>query len=475
MHFDLSKLKNKTITVIGDVMLDQYVHGAVTRISPEAPVPVVKIKSEDYRIGGAANVAANISALMSKSNNINLFGIIGDDANGKILNKKLSEYSINSKLEIIKNFSTITKLRVLSNNQQLIRLDKEEYFEEKLKLHDYIVQTIIASDVIVLSDYAKGLLKQAQDFIKIAKENNIPVLVDPKGTDWERYKGATILTPNFKEFTEVVGSCKTEQEIEQKSKLLIKKLNINTLVVTRGSKGMLLVTKQNNDFVVLNQHAIAKEVFDVTGAGDTVIASFAVGLALKFNYQNIIQLASKAASIVVSKVGTSVVTQEELNNTEVEVGFFKRQDLLNIINICKNKGEKIVFVNGCFDILHFGHVRFLEKAKQFGDRLIVALNTDESIKKLKGESRPIHNLKQRAEVLSSLQAVDWVTEFNENTPGEIIKYLTPDVLVKTNEVFKKASDLPDSEGYSHTVSTGGEIKIVDIVKDWSTTQIIESN
>ncbi|MCK5728085.1 MAG: bifunctional D-glycero-beta-D-manno-heptose-7-phosphate kinase/D-glycero-beta-D-manno-heptose 1-phosphate adenylyltransferase HldE, partial [Methylococcales bacterium] len=379
------------VLVVGDLMLDRYWHGTSTRISPEAPVPVVQIDDEEHRAGGAGNVALNIARLGA---NVALLGLVGDDTAATTLKNLLQSVGVTCVFQRVKNAPTITKLRIISRHQQLIRVDFETKFKdfnEAALLQSY-QQQLAQAQVVVLSDYGKGTLSNIQEMIQLAKKMNKPVLVDPKGSDFSRYQYATLLTPNLTEFEAVVGRCKNSDEIVSKGMPLLKKLHLEALLITRGEQGMTLLTHQSPPLHLPTQ---AHEVFDVTGAGDSVISLLAASLAAQANLETATALANIAAGCVVGKLGTATVSIEELEAALVakrthHQGVGTLTEILNEIQHAQKKGEKIVLTNGCFDILHLGHITYLKQAKALGQRLVVLVNTDESVKKLKGDSRPIN-------------------------------------------------------------------------------------
>lgn len=478
MHYDFSNFKTSKILIIGDIMLDEYWSGPAARLSPEAPVPVVDIAEVDLRPGGASNVALNIKALGAEPL---LLGVVGQDDNAEKLINIFDSKALQHDLVKSNKYPTITKLRILSSNQQLIRLDKEQSFSllELEVLRTNIEKTIGEMDVVVLSDYAKGTLGKVQEIITLAKKLQKTVIVDPKSADFSIYKDADIITPNLKEFEAVVGKCENVSAIEAKARGLINKYNLNTIVITRGKDGISVIQKDNTPYHV---SAVSNEVYDVTGAGDTVVAAIATAIAADMDIKDAVNIANIAASVVVAKVGTSVASLKELSNKinylhnindDLPQGAFATNELTSIIAKAKARGERVVFTNGCYDVLHYGHTRYLDKAKSYGDRLVVAVNTDESVKKLKGDGRPHHNLAQRMEVLSALKAVDWVVAFSEDTPGECVKALSPDVIVKVDENFKTIEDIPESEGVLHVLSRGGQVKLLSRTEGCSSTQLIE--
>lgn len=458
------------VLVVGDLMLDRYWSGATGRISPEAPVPVVAINGMEDRPGGAANVALNAAALGAK---VKLLGLTGSDESAEILKTKLSSLGVECDFLPIAGFDTITKLRVMSRHQQLIRLDFEKDFSkvDKSELHSRFEQLLDNTDLVVLSDYAKGALSDVQSLIQSARQRTIPVIVDPKGTDFSRYAGATLLTPNMGEFEAVVGHCEEEQTIVNHAQQLIAGLNLQALLLTRSEKGMTLIKEGKSE---LHLPAKAKEVYDVTGAGDTVISTLAVSLASGVKLDDASALANAAASIVVGKLGTSTVSFNELcEAVSLEPqhgrGVMTEQQLAIAIDHAKQRGEKIVMTNGCFDILHAGHVSYLHNASELGDKLIVAVNSDESVTRLKGPGRPINNVQRRMAVLAGLASVYWVVCFDEDTPERLISQLLPDILVKGGDY-----QIADIAGGKQVIANGGEVKVLNFEPGVSTTNIIKN-
>ncbi|WP_276894719.1 bifunctional D-glycero-beta-D-manno-heptose-7-phosphate kinase/D-glycero-beta-D-manno-heptose 1-phosphate adenylyltransferase HldE [Frischella perrara] len=468
MKNNLPDFSKANVLVVGDIMLDRYWYGATNRISPEAPVPVVKINALEERPGGAANVAMNVTSLGGEAK---LIGLTGIDEPAKILTEQLQQQHVVCDFVALNSHPTITKLRVLSRNQQLIRLDFEEPFcdVDSIPLLQRIENALPQAKVMVLSDYAKGVLSSVEAIIKMAQQANVPVLIDPKGTDFTRYRGATLLTPNMSEFEAVVGPCHSEEDIEVKGHQLIRDYDIKALLVTRSEKGMTLLQIGQPTYHLPTQ---AKEVFDVTGAGDTVIATLAASLAAGYTLEDSCFLANASAGVVVGKLGTSTVTQVELEDairarTDNGFGVMSEEDLLKQVANARQRGEKIVMTNGCFDILHAGHVSYLANARKLGDRLIVAVNSDQSVKQLKGESRPINPLMQRMIVLGALDSVDWVVPFEEQTPQRLIARILPDVLVKGGD-YK-----PDQiAGSKEVIAAGGEVRVLNFEDGCSTTNII---
>ena len=470
MKITLPDFNRAGVLVVGDVMLDRYWYGPTSRISPEAPVPVVKVDNVEERPGGAANVAMNIASLGAGSR---LVGLTGTDDAARALDATLSGVNVQCDFVAVATHPTITKLRILSRNQQLIRLDFEEGFEgvDPEPLHARIRQALPTSGALVLSDYAKGALATVEQIIQIAREAKVPVLVDPKGADFERYRGATILTPNLSEFEAVVGKCRDEAEIVERGMALMAQFDLSALLVTRSENGMTLLQPGKKPFHLPTQ---AQEVYDVTGAGDTVIGVLAAALAAGNTLEESCFLANAAAGVVVGKLGTSTVSPVELENAirarpGSGFGVMDEAQLKEAVALARRRGEKVVMTNGCFDILHAGHVSYLANARKLGDRLIVAVNSDASTKRLKGESRPINPLVNRMIVLGALEAVDWVVPFEEDTPQRVIADILPDLLVKGGDY--KPEEIAGSE---EVWANGGEVRVLNFEDGISTSNIIKA-
>lgn len=466
----LPNFKKSKVLVAGDIMLDRYWHGGTSRISPEAPVPVVHVKDIEERPGGAGNVALNLATLGCQ---VNLLAQTGKDEVAERLRAILQAAGVECEFVQSDEIPTITKLRIISRHQQLIRLDFEERLHELqddalLKVYRSLVEH---NEVVLLSDYGKGTLSQVSDMIDFAKAAGKRVLVDPKGSDFSIYQGASLITPNFGEFTTVVGECATDEMVEQKARNLATDLKLEALLVTRGEHGMSLVPVDDE---ALHIPTRAREVFDVTGAGDTVISVLAAALACGESLQDATVLANIAAGIVVGKLGTAAITESELRlalkeDQEHNLGVMNKHDLLEAVTDAKERGEKVIMTNGCFDILHAGHVSYLEQARQLGDRLIVAVNSDDSVKRLKGKLRPIIPLEQRMAVLAGLASVDWVVSFDEDTPESLICDVLPDVLVKGGDY-----NAQDVAGYDCVTKNGGEVRILHFVDGVSTSNIVKT-
>ncbi len=464
---DFSQAK---VLIVGDLMLDRYWSGGTGRISPEAPVPVVNVSGSEDRPGGAANVAVNVATLGAK---VTLLGMCGHDENARILKEKLSSFDINCEFFEVPERDTITKLRVMSRNQQLLRLDFEKSFADvdKSALLTTFNQALDDVDIVILSDYAKGCLSDPQSLIRAAKQKGKKVIVDPKGSDFEKYANATLITPNVSELYAVVGEQDNEQSLVASAQSLKASLSLDGLLLTRSEDGMTLFETGEDEF---HLPAKAKEVYDVTGAGDTVVSTLAVALASRLPMQAACVLANLATSVVVGKLGTSTVTNTELalavgeQSVHLDGGVMSEEQLAIAMRASKSRGERIVMTNGCFDILHSGHVSYLEEAAQLGDRLIVAVNTDRSVTELKGPGRPVNNVNRRMAVLAGLSAVDWVVPFEEDTPQRLIARLLPDILVKGGD-YK----IEDIAGGKEVIENGGEVKVLTFEDGVSTTGIIE--
>ncbi|WP_447894779.1 bifunctional D-glycero-beta-D-manno-heptose-7-phosphate kinase/D-glycero-beta-D-manno-heptose 1-phosphate adenylyltransferase HldE [Vreelandella sp. GE22] len=470
MKVDLTTLQHARVLVVGDVMLDRYWHGNTSRISPEAPVPVVRVEGADDRPGGAANVALNVAALGAQTA---LAGVVGDDEHAALLREQLASANVSTHFQVSPRLPTITKLRVMSRNQQLIRLD----FEQSLagvETDDLLGQVDGALDdveVMILSDYGKGTLNQVERLIAMARARGKRVLIDPKGTDFTRYRGASLITPNLAEFEAVVGVCESDEALERRGEALRAELELDALLITRSEKGMTLIRK---DHPALHLPTRAQEVFDVTGAGDTVIALMGLALAAGSELPDAMMLANLGAGLVVAKPGTATLSVEELSSAQygdkpAEFGVTECEALVKAVRAANQRGERVVMTNGCFDILHAGHVSYLEQAKRLGDRLIVAVNDDASIRRLKGARRPINPLERRMQVLAGLGAVDWVVPFSEDTPAALIETVLPNILVKGGDYRPE-----EIAGSTAVLENGGEVKVLGFEDGVSTSAMIDT-
>jgi D-beta-D-heptose 7-phosphate kinase/D-beta-D-heptose 1-phosphate adenosyltransferase len=464
--------------VVGDLMLDRYLWGEVERISPEAPVPVVRLTRESDRVGGAGNVAANLVGLGLETA---LAGFVGEDEAGESLVSKLRERGIDvGAIERLPGVPTITKTRVIGGHQQMLRIDHESAdayapvaFERLLTRVEDLMQSRPPA-VVVLSDYAKGVLGPAlcQRLIQTAKAADIPVLVDPKGKDFDKYRGATGITPNKLEAADICAvSSKDTAVLLAGMAGLRERLGLDFVALTRGEDGISLF-----DGAMDVQHlpANAKQVFDVSGAGDTVIATMAAAIAAGLDRALACRLANLAAGVVVGKVGTAPIDRtellheiERLDSQQQADKICSREEARLRVQARRQQGKKVVFTNGCFDLLHVGHVTYLEQARRLGDYLVVGLNTDRSVRALKGPTRPVIREEDRARVLAALEAVDAVILFDEDTPLDLIRALRPDVLVK-------GSDYTEGQvvGAEEVSSWGGRVELVPVIDGKSTSGII---
>jgi len=468
---EILKESKPKILVIGDLMIDHYLWGSCDRISPEAPVAVVDIAKETTLLGGAGNVVNN---LISMGAEVNVSSVIGNDSNGVELLDMLSNIGVNTQNIIIQEArKTSKKSRVIAVSQQILRYDKEsreDIAQDSIyKIMEFLNREISYYDTVILSDYGKGVLTDelCQSIIKISNKNSVKVLVDPKGSDFSKYRGSYLLTPNKKE---AIGATNIDinDEVTLKEALLRLKneCDLDVSLITLSEDGIAIYDDELKIFPT-----VAKEVFDVTGAGDTVIASIAYALSANKSIEDTCRFANLAAGVVVGKIGSATVTLGEIeeyeaslhkSTSDAHIKSFK--DIKNIVNRCRTNAKRVVFTNGCFDILHVGHVKYLQIAKSFGDVLIVGLNSDESVSRLKGPSRPVNIAEDRAYLLAALEAVDYVVPFTEDTPYELIKMIKPDVLVKGGDY--KGKEVVGTE-------FAGELKLVDFVDGKSTTKTIE--
>ena len=464
--------KKGRVLVAGDLMLDRYWFGETARISPEAPVPVVRVNDSEERPGGAGNVALNLAQLGAR---VQILGALGGDEAGETLTQRLSAAGVDCSHLSPGNQPTITKLRVLSRHQQLLRLDFEPTREDPaisqgfpLKVFE---QALEQADVVVLSDYGKGALGHPEALIQMARSRGRPVLIDPKGHCFDKYRGATIITPNRPEFEAITGPLGSDADLVQAAERLIDRLQLEAILVTRGAEGMTLVRLGQPPRHLPTK---AREVFDVTGAGDTVIATLAAALAAGESMGDAATLANLAAGVVVGKLGTATVTVAELDAAVQEEipprrGVLSPQEALNEVLRARQRGETVVLTNGCFDLLHPGHVDYLVRARALGDRLIVLVNSDESVRRLKGPERPINSLPHRMALLAALSAVDWVAPFEEDTPEAFIKDLLPDILVKGGDY----AAVDQIAGHEAVLARGGRVEILDFLEGHSTTALVD--
>lgn len=461
----LPDFRHARVLVVGDVMLDVYWQGSTHRISPEAPVPVVRVEDESVRVGGAGNVAVNVAALGGQAC---LVALVGQDAEARQLAALLADQGVQHDL-LDCAVQTLRKLRVLSRHQQLIRLDFEPPVGASPGLLEAMTRHLAAADCVVLSDYAKGALVEAPAMIERARARGLPVYIDPKGTDYARYRGATLLTPNLAEFEAVAGRCADVDDLARRGERMRAELALEALLITRGEQGMTLIEAGRP---ARHFPTRAREVYDVTGAGDTVIAALAAARAAGATLEEAVQIANYAAGVVVGKLGTATASREEIRaamdeHAPLERGIVAEADLVERVARARAAGERIVMTNGCFDLLHPGHVTYLAQARALGDRLIVAVNDDASVRRLKGAGRPVNPLAARMTVLAALASVDWVVPFCEDTPERLICRLRPDVLVKGGDYHPS-----QIAGADCVLAAGGEVRILPFIPGHSTTAIL---
>lgn len=470
----LSQIKKKSILVVGDVMLDNYCMGDIKRISPEAPVPVFRKKGERSVLGGAANVAANLIAANQK---VSMMSIIGNDETGKRLLGYFKDKGISTELmEILPRETTIKTRFLAANNQQVLRLDVENTDPISKKVCDDMLRQledeIDCYHLIILSDYLKGVLTPefTQGVLDVARKHNIRVIIDVKDPCVEKYSGAYLLKPNLKEIRDLTGMpAKSDKEIIEAAEMLRQRCQCEYVLCTCGARGMVLVGQDVEPFFIASE---GKEVFDVSGAGDTTIAYLAVGMANGMEMRDAVTMANYAAGIQVGKAGTSSVYMHEVRAllSSEDGGSMHKMLQAEDIEIFReeNAGKKIVFTNGCFDILHIGHKRYLQCAAELGDILVVGVNSDASVRRLKGADRPVNTEQDRAEMLSAMGFIDYVAIFDEDTPYELIKKIQPDVLVKGGDYKPE-----EVVGRDIVEAHGGKLELIQFVEGKSTTNIIK--
>lgn len=459
------------VLIIGDLMLDVYLHGSTSRISPEAPVPIVRVDREEFRVGGAGNVALNVAALGARSS---ILALVGCDSNAATLRNMVAASGTHAELISTAAKSTILKKRVISKNHQLLRIDYESGFDSEDSMHLLAVleQWLPNIDVVVLSDYAKGTLSHSRRMIEIIRAAGKPVLVDPKGLDFTKYIGASLITPNLTEFEAVAGQCKDDDDIAAKAMSMLDDFCLEAVLVTKSERGMTLVERGK---APLHLPTLAREVYDVTGAGDTVIATLAAVLGAGASVVDAVHLSNAAAGVVVGKFGTATVTTAELRlhvqrqrSSESQKIVDDLSELLDIVAAARADGEVLVLTNGCFDLLHPGHIDYLRRARRLGDRLIVLVNDDASVTNLKGSHRPINDLNFRQQMLAALECVDYVCHFSTSTPAIQIKAIMPDILVKGGDY-----SIGDIAGSDHVLAYGGRVEVLPFVNGFSSSSIID--
>ena len=466
----IPEFRQLKVLVAGDVMLDRYWYGQTGRISPEAPVPIVGVARTEDRPGGAANVALALATLGVQTV---LVAPVARDEAGDALRALLAEAGIRTHWLEQPDGITTTKLRVISQHQQMLRADFEGAPTSVSSVSaEALKPNLPHVDAVILSDYAKGALTRVEPLIDVCRAANRPVLIDPKRADFTAYAGASVLTPNRAELERMVGACDTDSELIERARELLFRLDVAAMVVTRGEEGMTVIERDGESVQI---GARAQEVFDVTGAGDTAVAVLGAALAAGEELAQAAALANLAAGVVVGKLGTAAVSLPELRAAarrwvpiDNARGIVSEREAIALVREVRQRQDLVVMTNGCFDILHPGHVAYLERAKSFGDRLIVAVNDDDSVRRLKGRGRPINPLAQRMAVLAGLAAVDWVVSFGEDTPARLIAALTPDVLVKGDDY-----QLEQVAGHEAVLSRGGEVRLVPVEVGYSTSAIVE--
>jgi len=472
----LAGLRQVRALVVGDLMLDEYLWGETERISPEAPVQVVDVRREDLRLGGAGNVINNLLTLGCE---VEVASVLGNDPDGRLLRERLSAMQVETSGVVqAEGRTTSRKTRVLASNQQMLRIDREsstpisEEFEERLIAH--IGARLGECQVVLLSDYLKGVLtpRLLEAVIEACRKAGVPVVVDPKGADYGKYRGATLLTPNRKEAQLASGvTIRDEASLQEAGNKLCRELDLDALVLTRSEEGMSLFLRDGQRIHLPTE---AREVFDVSGAGDTVLCLFGLGLAGGLSLEETAYLANVAAGIVVGKVGTSTVSPREIldaveqQHPDSDRKIVSRAMIAEVLSRAKGEGRKVVFTNGCFDLLHVGHVKYLQKARKLGDLLVLGLNSDASIRRLKGPRRPLIGEDERAHILAALDCIDFVVIFDEDTPLELLQEVRPDILVKGGDYTPEGV-----VGKDLVESYGGRIELIQFVDGKSTTNIIE--
>ncbi len=475
----LAEMQGRRIAVIGDLMLDCYLHGPLERISPEAPVPVFEIDREEFKLGGAANVAACLTALGAQ---VKLAGIVGNDDQGRRLLREAGNLSIDVDATLVDaNRPTTCKTRVVARNQQVLRLDRERRDplceSDERQFLARVAELVRWADAIVLSDYAKGVLTPGVCSSVIRRSMGKPVIVDPKKLPWHHYRGATVLKPNRAEAEQFAQArADDHHEATRVAERIASTLDIAHVMITRGASGMTLVSREGTAGNTTSQHlpATRRELVDVTGAGDVVAATLATAMAAGAEFTDAAWLANAAAGVKVGKFGAASVTPHEIL---AAVGYgtpsfiSKIMTLDNASSFAANAracGKRVVFTNGCFDLLHVGHVTCLERARQLGDVLIVGVNSDESVRRLKGSKRPLQNENDRAQILASQSSVDAVVVFGDDTPLELIRGLRPEIIAKGADYRRKESVV----GWDLVESWGGKVVLIDLIEGRSTTRLV---
>ena len=477
MNFDISKFNQTHLLVIGDLMIDEYLRGEVDHISPEAPVPVVAIKNQDYTLGGSGNVVNNLITLGAK---VSVLGVIGKGGDGKLLLSKLDAIGANTQGIIQEpGRHTTKKTRIIAEHQQVLRIDREtkkgisaSIFKNIIRSAEKIIPDV---DVVLISDYGKGLINRAmiKNLVQIAKKHNKTTIADPKGLDFTKYAGVNLITPNKKEASLASGMEITDAHtLAEVGQVLLDKSNIDKLLITCGKDGMVLFEKDQTPSKTATK---AREVYDVSGAGDTVLSVLGLGIAAGLPFKTAVSLANTAAGIVVGKMGTAAVTQKELLQalklTAAET-VPKHKTLKELGELCRKlqkDRKRIVLTNGCFDLLHVGHIKLFSASKKLGDVMIVAIDDDDSVRDLKGSGRPVISATERVRILSALDSVDYMIVFANSELDQVIECIRPDILTKGSNY-----DSEEVLGRDIVESYGGRVELIPITEEISTTQIINT-
>jgi D-beta-D-heptose 7-phosphate kinase/D-beta-D-heptose 1-phosphate adenosyltransferase len=471
----VGRFRDTRVWVAGDIMLDDYVKGDVDRISPEAPIQVVHVRKSKPFLGGAGNVARQLATLGAR---VRLCGMVGDDDAGNTILEMCDDHGIDSSgVGRLGSIPTTRKMRVLGQrDQQLLRLDWEEIVPQPPELTQPLIDRLAQGsdpDVVLVSDYAKGFLERetVATLCSTARDRGAIVIADPKRQDFSHYRGANIIKPNLKELEVATGRDLRGEDAETVADVarpLVKELDLDAMVVTLGGRGMLVVKRDGGSSVV---EADRRAVFDVSGAGDTALAVLALGLAVGADIEDALALANTAAGVAVGEVGTTAVSNEDIVaalDLRPAAKIMSRRDLATQLQAWRLEGQKIVFTNGCFDLLHIGHLAILRSASELGDKLVLAINSDDSVRRLKGETRPLIPETERATLLAALECVDAITVFDEDTPLEILKELKPDILVKGQDY-----QLHEVVGRELVESLGGRVELVPLLPEHSTSALIE--
>jgi len=477
MNIDISKFEQTHLLVIGDLMIDEYLWGEVERISPEAPVQVVAVQSQDYTLGGSGNVANNLRSLGAR---VTVMGVVGQGSDGQLLQDQLNAIGADTKGVVQESGRhTTKKTRIIAEHQQVLRIDREtkkditkQTFNRIIEHAEKIIPNV---DLILISDYGKGMVNRTmiKKLVQIAKKHNKTTIADPKGLDFTKYAGVSLLTPNKKEATLASGrEISDDMSLAEAGQILMNKAGIEKLLITCGKDGMVLFEKDGKPFKIDTK---AREVYDVSGAGDTVVAALGLGMAAGLSFKQAVSLANTAAGIVVGKVGTAAVTPKELLeaiNRATADPVPKHKNLKELSELCRKlqkDGKRIVLTNGCFDLLHVGHIKLFAASRNLGDVMIVAIDDDESVKSLKGSDRPVINATERVRILSALDSVDYVVVFSNKELDEVFDSIRPDILTKgSNYESDEVLGRDIVEGY------GGRVELIPITEEISSTQIINT-